>query len=207
LFRVTAFLAMAVCAAGCSCPPAAETPPAIHCYLNSPELHKVSRVVFIQLADENTYPDVATEMTDSLFRAMQARCAFHMDIVKRADPDCQGLLLAGREKYTLVQIAQLKNTFDCDAILYGSITSFEPYPQMQMGLYLCMVDVRTGKTVWGVDQMWDTREKTPQERIKRYFKEQMGDEYDPVKWRLGLRSPEAFEKFVAYETAQTLGKD
>jgi hypothetical protein len=198
---------MVACAAGCCPPPKQELPPAIHCYLSRPELRKVSRVMFIQLADENTYPDVAVEMTDSLFRAMQAKCAFHMDIVKRAEPDCQGLLLSGREKYTLAQIEQLKSTFDCDAVLFGSITTFEPYPQMQMGLYLCLVDLRTGKTVWGIDQMWDTREKVTEERIKRYFKEEIGDEYDPVKWRLGLRSPQAFEKFVAYETAQTLGKD
>jgi hypothetical protein len=92
----------------------------------------------------------------------------------------------------------------CDAILVGAVTQFEPYPHMQGGLYLRLVDVRTGRLIWSVDHVWDTADEKVRKRIQAFFEHELGKTDDPLKWRLATVSTQAFDRFVAYEAAGTL---
>jgi len=73
-----------------------------------------------------------------------------------------------------------------------------------MSLRLSLIDLRNGKLLWAVDHTWDTADKETQERIKRYFKNEVRAGYQPLREDLVSISPIEFNKFVAYEIVQTL---
>jgi len=167
-------------------------------------LSGVNSVVFIELAERNSYPGVAKDMTTALSHSVQARGLFALDVVDRQDPVCEGVSMLGRGGFTLRQITEMRQTFKCDGILMGSINDFRPHPRMQLGVSLRMVDLRRGRILWAVDHVWDTTDKAVEKLIQRYFKEQMRSGYGPMDWQIAMISPKVFEKFIAHELAETL---
>jgi hypothetical protein len=182
---------------GCSHPPVTS-------YLSSPaELHRINRVAFLELQDEALRPKVAQEVTEEVFRALQDRRIFRVELVRATDSRYPSTARPGA-RFSISELKQLRETLDCDAILTGSLSSFQQHPRMQIGLRLTLLSVRDGRVVWSVDSVWDTRDREVEKRIEDYFEHEMASKYEPVEWRFGTVSASAFEKFVAYEVAQTL---
>ncbi|MCK4626685.1 MAG: hypothetical protein KAV00_15330, partial [Phycisphaerae bacterium] len=174
-------------------------------YLSSPEhLGRINRVVFVQLTGRDSCPGIAEDMTVALSHAIGARRLFRMDVVTRDDPRCKTLSLDGWAGFTIKQLRDMRETFQCDAILLGAIRDFRPHPRMQMGLDLRLMDLRDGRLVWGIDHVWDTTDKAITRRVKRFFNSRMRDGYEPMNWQLAMISPKVFEKFVAFEVVETL---
>jgi hypothetical protein len=200
LTRTALFCLGAATWSGC-----AQQRPSIAHYLSSPQdLTRLRRVVFLELAGLDSAPRVAGEMTVALAHAIQARRLFHVDVVSRQDPICQTLSLDGRAGFTLEQLRDMRRAFKCDGIIIGEVRNFRPYPSMQVGLYLRLMDLRNGRLVWAIDNVWDTREKDTEQRIRKFFNKQMRGGYRPINWWVAMVSPKIFEKFVAFETADTL---
>ncbi len=197
---VVVFCVSAVAPSGCR-----RSPTVIGYYLGSTQdLTRLNRVVFLELADQDSSPGIAKEMTISLTHAIQAKRLFDIDVVSRDDPLCKMVSLDVRNGFTLKQLQNMRKTFKCDGILIGEIRNFRPYPAMQVSLKLWLMDLRDGRCVWGIDNVWDTREKDIEERIRKFFSKYIRDDYKPSNWRIGLMSPRIFGKFVAFESAETL---
>jgi len=164
----------------------------------------ISRVVFVELAERNSYPGIAGDMTTALSHAIKGRGLFGLDVVDRLDPLCQDLPTLGRGGITLQQISQMHKTFQCDGILLGSIHDFRPHPRMQLGVSLRLLDLKRGRILWAVDHVWDTTDKSVEKRVQDFFSDQMRSGYGPMDWRIAMISPKVFEKFIAFELAETL---
>ncbi len=200
LSRTALFCLAAAAWSGCT-----QHPADIAHYLSSPQdLTRLRRVVFLELAGLDSAPRVAGDMTVALAQAIQARRLFHVDVVSRQDPLCQTLSLDGRAGFTMEQLRDMRRAFKCDGIIIGQVRSFRPHPSMQVGLYLRLMDLRNGRLVWAIDNVWDTREKDTEERIHNFFNKQMRSGYRPIDWRVAMVSPKIFGKFVAFEAAHTL---
>ena len=197
--RLAAGCCLLMLLAGCA------KPPRIGYYLSSPRsLWRIRRVVFVQLNAPDGYPRVAEETTDALFRALQDKQLFHLDVIDRTDPACQDLPLESREAYTIEQLSAMRKSLGCDAILFGTVTGFQAYPRRRLGLYMRLLDLKDGRLVWAVDHNWDTTDKATERRIRRHVSSEMRSGYNPVRWRMGLLSPKSFQKFVAHEVTETL---
>jgi hypothetical protein len=194
--------AAALLAAGCGEEPG---PPRLNFHLRSrAELERVRRVVLMNLSDEAAQPDIAAGMTGALYRALQDRRLFHVELLRGGHP-AESLLQKGPQgPYSLEELADIRDALQCDAVLVGSLTAFQPYPRMQIGLVLRLLDLRSAKAVWSVDLVWDARDKDVQAALRRYFRDYVGREYQPLDWQIGTISPDAFEKFVAHEVVRTL---
>ena len=184
----------------------AEAPPArIACHVGSrQDMLRLHRVALVTLACEQEYARIGEGMTQALFQAVQQRKLFHLRVVRPDDlHDAEAILPIGRP-CTLEDLAAMREALNCNAVILGSINHFRPYPRMQVGLYLRLIDLRGGRLLWAVDHTWDTAEKTIESRMKEFFADHARSGYDPLHWRVGMLSPRAFGKFVAYEAAATL---
>ncbi|MHC4430257.1 MAG: hypothetical protein ACYTBS_00320 [Planctomycetota bacterium] len=180
-------------------------PPADYYYLNpNKRLTTIGRVVIVELENDSSYPQMSADVTGSLFRALQKRQVFGLTVVGRADPAWRSLQLDADTTYNLDQILAIHETMKCDAILVGTITEFRPYPHMTIGLRLKLLDVRDGQLLWALEQVWDSEDRSVEQRTKSYFMAQKGSGFEPLQEQLATVSPLEFIKFVSYEVAATL---
>ena len=191
--------------AGCETPPPKAN---VAFYLRSPEdLRNVQRVVFVELPATSAGLEVSTCFSDAIAQAIASQRLFHIEVIRRDDPVHDLLPTNRRRPFTIEELRQIRDALRVDAVLVGDITTYKPYPHMKMGVYLRLLDLKNGRLVWSVDDTWDAQQKDIEKRIEYYFHKNVGDQYDPVDWRLATVSPIMFQKFVAYEISQTLRVD
>ena len=164
----------------------------------------LGRVVFVALDDRKCPQRIAAGMSDALAGAIQRRKLFHIDTLAASDAACKDLPFRSREAYSMKELAEIRDALRCDAVMFGSVTHFQTYPRMQIGIYVRLLDLKNGKLIWAVDHTWDSTDSQTEARIKDFFGSQMRSGYDPAQWRLGLMSPKVFQKFIAFEAANTL---
>jgi hypothetical protein len=180
-------------------------PMANYYYLNpDKDLSTVGRVAIVELDNDSSYPQISTDITDALFQALQKKQLFGLTVIRQDDPLWRSLQLDADSTYTLEQLSIIRKTLKYDAVLTGTVTRYQPYPHMAVGLRLKLVDLRDGQLLWALEQIWDSADKTTEYRIKSFFRTQMRSGFEPLGERLAILSPLKFTKFVAYEVAETL---
>jgi len=160
--------------------------------------------VFIELADRSGHPQFAQTMTEAVCRAVREKKLFHVDVLRQSEPVCRLLPLEKRDAYSFRELMEMRQRLNCDAVLFGCVDSFQPYPHMQTGVYLRLLDLSRGELVWGVDHVWDTGRRGTERRIRDFYYASAPSGQEPAQWHLVLMSPRAFGRFVAFEIAQTL---
>ena len=174
-------------------------------YLPRPEdLTRLGRVVMVELAYDGPHPGLQKDMTDALVSAIRDQGLFHIETVRRDDPRVREAADRLKGRKTFEDLAALRKTLGCDALLVGTIHHFEPYPHMQVALYLQLLDLKNGQLIWGLEHLWDTSDRATEERIRKFFDQRMRKGYGPLDWRLATVRPKAFGKYVACEAAGTL---
>ena len=183
-----------------------DLPPQPNYYYINPNksLSMVGRVIIVGLNNNSNYPQIANDVTEKLYQALQKKQIFGLTVLRQDDPLWRSLQLDSQSKYTLDEMITLHKTLKCDAILLGTITEFRPYPHMIMGLRLKLLDLRDGELLWALEHIWDTADKTTEYRIKDYFRVQKRSGYAPLYEELASVSSLEFIKFVSYEVAETL---
>lgn len=200
----TVFLLLPVLLSGCGFNAAYE-PEANYYYLNpNKDLSVIGRTALVELTNNSAFPQIGVNITEALFHALQKKQIFGLTVIRQSDPTWRSLSLNMNTAYTLEQLSTIRKTLKCDAVLKGTVTGFEPYPHMFVGLRLELVDLTDGQLLWALEQIWDTTDKITQDRIKKYY-----SPYDflgsaTLQEKLGTISSLKFVKFVAYETAETL---
>lgn len=196
--------ALALMLTGCG-PPAPPSPPKIGYYVATPEdVAKIHQVAVLPLVSGRECEDIARDMTETLVQGLQTRRLFQLDMVKPDEAVAKMIDLGRREPLTLAELSAIRKELRCDAILIGSLLTFEPYPRMKMALRLRLLDLKRGKLLWGVDHVWDTTDQSLEDRMEDYFDDRVAEGFQPMNREVVKLSPREFEKFVAYEVARTL---
>ncbi|MBW8001553.1 MAG: hypothetical protein FVQ80_05975 [Planctomycetes bacterium] len=176
-------------------------------YINSEKnFSKIGKVVIVELDNMSAYPQISTDVTKSLFQAVQKMQAFSLEVIAKNDPKWKSLQLkSSNDKYDINQLYAIRKTLKCDAIIVGTITNYSPYPHMSIGIRLKLIDLADGKLLWAVEQVWDTADNNTEYRIKKYFKRKMRPDSAALEeHKLINVSPIKFVKFITYEIAETL---
>ena len=187
-------------------------------YLNQHKnLSAVRRVAIITLTNESSYPMINTDVTEAMFQALQKRQLFSLSIIEQTNTLWRSMQLDStatrqrqaetfgvRSTYTPRQLLDMRNTLRCNAILTGTVTQYQPYPHMAIGLRLKLVDLTDGQFLWAIEQIWDTADKNIQHRARNYFRSQIRPGFEPLREDLVVVSPIEFLKFVTYEISETL---
>jgi hypothetical protein len=200
----TVFLLLPVLLSGCGIHEL-FAPTTDYYYLNPDKnLSSVGRTVLIELDNNSSYPQIATDVTEALFRSLQKKQVFGLTVIRQSDPAWRSLQLDMNRAYTLEQLSAMRKTLNCDAILIGTVTGFEPFPHLTIGLRLELRDLADGQLLWALEQIWDTTDKTTENRIKNHYSRHNFLGSATLQEKLGTVSSLKFIKFVAYETAETL---
>ncbi len=200
----TVFLLLPVLLSGCGFYAAYE-PAANYYYLNpNKDLSTIGRTALVELANDSAFPQISADVTEALFQALQKKQVFGLTVIRQNDPAWRKLQLDLNSAYTLEQLSAMRKTLNCDAVLIGTVTGFEPFPHLTIGLRLKLIDLADGQLLWALEQIWDTTDKTTQDRIKNHYRHHLLPGFETLQEKLGTVSSLMFVKFVAYETAETL---
>ena len=200
----TLFLLLPVVLSGCG-PHAAHESAANYYYLNPDKnLSAIGRTTLVELTNNSTFPQISTDVTEALYQGLQKKQVFGVTVIRQSDAARQSLQLDTNTAYTLEQLSEMRRILNCDAILIGTVTEFNPYPHMTIGLRLKLIDLTDGQLLWALEQIWDTADKTTEDRIKTYYSRHLFPCSATLREKLGTVSSLQFIKFVAYETAETL---
>jgi len=176
-----------------------------HYYVNpQKKLPAVGRAILVELDNDSSYPQISADMTEALFQAMQKRQVFSVAIVRQTDPDWRSLQIHADTPYTIEQLGAMRRTLKCNAVMVGTVTTYQPYPHMSIGLRLRLVDLADGQLLWAFEQIWDTTDKATEKRIANYFQAHIRSGFAPMREQLVAVSSLNFVKFVAYEVAETM---
>lgn len=203
--RTVAILLVLTLAAGCHViyKPAAIEPD--YYYVNPQKnLPTVGRVVLVELDNNSTYPQISEDLADALFQALQKKHIFSVMAITQTDPVWRSLQVDPDARHSTEQLTAMRSALKCNALLTGTVTSYQPYPHLSIGLRLKLIDLADGQLLWAFEQIWDTTDKTTEKRIKDYFQDQIRSGITPLHEQLVVISSLKFIKFVTYEVAKTM---
>lgn len=199
----TVFLSLLVLLSGC----VSNVPhrPAANFYLNpDKDLSAIGRAALVEPANNSDYPQISTDVTEALFQELQKKQVFGLTVITQSDTEWRKLQLDLNSAYTLEQLSEMRKNLNCDAVLVGAVTGFEPFPHLSIGLRLKIVDLTDGNVLWALEHVWDANDKKTRDRINDYYKRHLLPSSKTLEEKLGTVSSLKFIKFVAYETAETL---
>jgi hypothetical protein len=99
---------------------------------------------------------------------------------------------------------RLRQVTDCDAIVFASLTVFRPYPPLQTGWKVRLVDCYEHQTWWAVDEVFDAGVESVAAAAESYAREGLSLP-NPLLADTGvLHSPLRFGQYAANAVAQTL---
>ena len=175
-------------------------------YYVSPDkdLRSIGRVALVELDNDSSYPQISADVTDAFFLALQKDQLFGLTLIRQDNPDWRSLRSNLDSTYPLRQLSAIRQTLKCDAVLSGTITQYQPYPHLTIGLRLKLIDLTDGQLLWGLEQVWDSADRSTERRIRSYLQSQMRSGSAPLSQEMVVVSSIRFIKFVAYEVAQTL---
>ncbi len=172
----------------------------------SKDLRDLGRVALVELDNATGYPQISSEITQALSLEVQKQQVFGLTVVRQDDPAWRSLQENLDNLQAMRQLVVLKETLRSNGLLVGTVTQYQPYPHMVIGLRLKLLDLTDGQLIWGLEQVWDCADKTIERRIRRYYGQQLRSGHAPLNEELVAVSSLNFCKFVAYEAAATLEK-
>jgi hypothetical protein len=181
------------------------TMPSGHYYLNpTARFSEVGKVAVLELDNRTSNLQQGQDLSQALTDELGKKHLFSIRLIHREDSAWQQNDLDAINRYTHQQLSEIRETVGADAIVYGSINRYSSYPHLLVGLHLKMVDLRDARILWALEEVWDSSDKSTQQRIQQFFATQMRSGYEPLNWKILETSPRYFNKFVVYEVSRTL---
>jgi hypothetical protein len=170
------------------------------------DLRQLGRVALVQMNSDSESPEIAAALTDALFVEIQKKQVFGVMVVRQDDPAWRDLQENLDSLQGLRQLEPVRVALGCNGLLVGTVTRYQPYPHMIVGLRLKLLDLTDGQLLWATEQVWDSSDRTIQKRIQVYSREGRKAGQPSLREELVVVSPLSFSKFVAYEVAGTLAR-
>lgn len=171
------------------------------------DLRALGRVALLELNNLSGYPQIALEVTNALYPAVQKEQRFGLTVVQQDNPAWRDLQESMDSLQAMRQLSTVREMLQCNGLLLGTVTQYQPYPHMVLALRLKLIDLTDGQLIWALEQVWDSGDKSVQKRIEKYSKQQLRSEHTPLGRELVVVSSLNFCRFVAYEVAATLRQE
>jgi len=165
----------------------------------------VQRVLLLPLTIESGRDKVVDDVTEAFFIELQRSARF--DIVEARE--FQDILSQQKDVWTrgLIRaetVVEAKKRYKVDAIIFGTITQYQPYEPPVLGIKIGMFSARTGNIMWSADAIFDSSQASVIKLLKSYHKKQYQRKQSLYDWNLILLSMKRYAQFVAYHMVATL---
>jgi hypothetical protein len=159
------------------------------------DIRTIGRIILVEPANLSAHPQISADMANALSRAIERKNLFGQTLIYRKDPvfaryqlDC--------DKCPLETLKEVYQAFGCNAMLTGVVRDYQSYPRLAISVKLRLIDLEDGQLIWAMEQVWDSTDKELEKRMKGFFDSEMRGGYEPLNWKMGLVSPNIFNKFV-----------
>jgi len=167
-------------------------------------LKSVGRVLMLEMENLSTNQDISRELTTALSEEIRKKQIFGLETLYHTDPKWKNLSISKNLDISMQQLSDIQSRFSVDAVLYGKVMHYRPYPRNSIGLKLKLEDCTTGQLLWAVEGVWDSTDAKIEERAKSFFSTEMRSGYDPMNWKIVMVSPRIYNKFITHEISEAL---
>jgi hypothetical protein len=156
----------------------------------------------VPFVNQSRYAEASRRLTDAFTIELRKTRKFDLLALRHDEPIAR--LAASRSRFDAVETRMLGETLNVDALILGEISEYEPYRPLAIGLRVVMIDTRSGRVVWSVDELLDTNELAVANLARAYYY----DVVDPAASQFlddrVLLSMRTFARCVCYHYVRTL---
>ena len=185
--------------------PRPQRPKVINSYLAEPsDLANVRRIMVLPFHAEAGVQADAEQIRDAFVGELQKLRRFEvvpLTAEAREDDELNASMARGR--LSTEAMVQLCNRYALDGVFIGSVTSWRAYTPPNLGLRTHLISVHSGATIWAVDTIYDSSDRTTISDLRHYHSHTQHDDGNLHGWELTLLSPSKFTNFVAHRCVGT----
>ena len=170
-------------------------------YLNT----RLHRVLLLPFTIESQRDKVVDEVTDAFYIELQKSGKFEI-IVPQGFQDILALQndIWNRGLIRSETIEEAKRRYKVDALIFGTITQYQPYEPPVLGIKIGMFSAISGNIMWSSDAIFDSSDASVVKLVKTYYKEHYKRKQSLYDWKIILLSMKRYAQFVAYHMVDTL---
>jgi TolB-like protein len=164
----------------------------------------IRRVAVLPFVDRSRYPEASERLTEAF--ALELRKVRKFDVLQCTLDMPLAHLAAARSSFDPVEARLLGETLNVDAVVLGEILEYEPYRPIAIGLRAFMIDTRSGRVVWTVDETLDTGELAVANLARQYYYDVVDPDASEFLDDRVLLSMRTFARCVCYHFVRTLDR-
>jgi hypothetical protein len=170
-------------------------------YLNT----RLHRVLLLPFTIESQRDKVVDEVTEAFNIELQKSSKFEI-IVPQGFQDIlsqqKDIWNRGLIRYETIEEA--KRRYKVDAIIFGTITQYQPYEPPVLGIKIGMFSAVSGNIMWSSDAIFDSSEASVIKLVKTYYKEHYKRKQSLYGWKIILLSMKRYAQFAAHYMVDSL---
>jgi hypothetical protein len=163
------------------------------------------RVLLLPFTIESRRDKVVDEVTEAFYIELQKSAKFDI-IIPQGFQDIlsQQKDIWNRGLIRPETLVEAKKRYKVEAIIFGTITQYQPYEPPVLGIKIGMFSARSGNLMWSADAIFDSSQASVIKLLKSYHKKQYQRKQSLYDWNLILLSMKRYAQFVAYHMIATL---
>ncbi|MGR3301204.1 MAG: CsgG/HfaB family protein [Candidatus Scalindua sp.] len=165
----------------------------------------LQRVLLLPFTIESNRDKVVKDVTEAFSIELQKSAKF--DIIEAQE--FQDILSQQKDIWTrgLIRaetIVEAKKRYKVDAIIFGTITQYQPYEPPILGIKIGMFSTKSGNIMWSADAIFDSSQASVIKLLKSYHKKQYQRKQSLYEWNLIMLSMKRYAQFAAFHIIATL---
>lgn len=146
---------------------------------------RLHRVLLLPFTIESRRDKVVDEVTEAFYIELQKNAKF--DIV--VPQGFQDILSQQKDIWNrgLIRpetILEAKKRYNVEAIIFGTITQYQPYEPPVLGIKIGMFSAMSGNIMWSADTIFDSSEASVIKLVKSYYKEHYQRKQSLYDWKI-----------------------
>lgn len=190
---------------GCKSKEIAPGPPVATNYATPDyDFDAIQRVVLMPVFNRSNAPGVAQQMQTALAAELQRSGRFEVLMARgdTEDPELGSVFTNGT--FDEEAIDKIRRRYNVTGVIIAEVTQYHAYNPPRIGLNVLMIDPAESVVVASVDGVWDLREAQTLAKVRAHVRDHLDFPQSLFSEDRALDSPDAMQRFVAYEVAKSI---